>query len=195
MRNTLLSCFAAAFLFCSFDAARPVLAAQGAGAAADAVSGSAPTGTAAAAKAPRVTGAKVLAVGLFASTVESRSLTPNVADGIRDQARDFTLLKRGAAQEARLETGIGLRYQLTGEPKGAEVLVDVVVRHPAMVNPDTQLPMTHSTAQYERGIGVVEHNVWSFDTPAGLVPGEYVIEVLHKGRVLARQVFQVTVKP
>lgn len=195
MRNTLLSCFAAALLFCSFAAARPAQAAQGADTAADAVPGALPAGTAAAAKAPRVTGAKVLAVGLFASTVESRSLTPHVADGIRDQARDFTLLKRGAAQEARLETGIGLRYQLTGEPKGAEVLVDVVVRHPAMVNPDTQLPMTHSTAQYERGIGVVEHNVWSFDTPAGLVPGEYVIEVLHKGRVLARQVFQVTVKP
>lgn len=187
MRNTLLSCLAAALLFCSFDSARPAQAAQGAESSPDAASGKA--------TAPRVTGAKVLAVGLFTSAVESRSLTPHVADGIRDQARDFTLIKRGAAQEARLETGIGLRYQLTGEPKGAEVLVDVVVRHPAMVNPDTQLPMTHSTAQYERGIGVVEHNVWSFDTPAGLVPGEYVIEVLHKGRVLARQVFQVTVKP
>lgn len=198
MRNTLLSCLAAALLFCSFDAARPAWAAQAS--AADALSGKPSADRPAAVKpladnGPRVTGAKVLAVGLFSSTVESRSLTPQVADGIRDQARDFILIKRGAAQEARLETGIGLRYQLTGEPRGAEVLVDVVVRHPAMVNPDTQLPMTHSTAQYGRSIGAVEHNVWSFDTPAGLVPGEYVIEVLHKGRVLARQVFQVTVKP
>jgi len=36
--------------------------------------------------------------------------------------------------------------------------------------------------------------VWSFDTPGDLVPGEYVIELLHRGRLLARQEFQVTVK-
>lgn len=143
----------------------------------------------------RVTGAKVLAVGMFSSAVESREYAPSVADGIRDRAREFTLLKRGSAVEARLDTGIGLRYQLTGSPKGAPVVVDVVVRHPQMVNPDTQLPMTHSSAQFERSIGAVEHTVWSFDTPGGLVPGEYVIEIRHKGRVLARQEFQVTVRP
>jgi hypothetical protein len=143
--------------------------------------------------AARVTGIKVLAVGVFISTVESREHLPGVADGIRDHARDFILVKRGAAAEAKLETGVGLRYQLLGEPKGAPVLVDVVVRHPRMVNPDTQLPMTHSIAQFERAIGAVEHSVWSFDTPSGLVPGEYVIEILYRGRVLARQVFRVTV--
>lgn len=142
----------------------------------------------------RVTGAKVLAFGVFSSEVERRDSSPSIADGIRDQARDFVLVRRGAAVEAALETGIGLRYQLTGSPKGAVVVVDVVVRHPNIVNPDTQLPMTHSTTQYERVIGAVEHSVWSFDTPGDLVPGEYVIEILHRGRVLARQAFQVTVK-
>ncbi|MDP2847573.1 MAG: DUF3859 domain-containing protein [Humidesulfovibrio sp.] len=143
----------------------------------------------------KVTGIKVLAVGTFSSTVESRAYTPSVADGIRDQARDFTLARHGAAAEASLDVGIGLRYQLTGSPKGAAVVVDVVVEHPQIVNPDTQLPMTHSTAQFERVIGEVEHSVWNFDTQADLVPGEYVIEILHKGRLLARQAFQVTVKP
>lgn len=96
--------------------------------------------------------------------------------------------------DAELGESIGLRYQINGEPKGAKVLVDVVVRHPAMVNPDTQLPMTVSTARYERAIGAAEHGVWSFDTPGSLVPGEYVIEILHGGRSLARQAFQVRVK-
>jgi hypothetical protein len=142
----------------------------------------------------QVTGAKVLAFGVFSSEVESRGFAPGIVDGIRDQARGFSLVQRGAVVEAALETGIGLRYQLTGSPQGAVVVVDVVVRHPKIVNPDTQLPMTHSTTQYERVIGAVEHSVWSFDTPGDLVPGEYVIEILHRGKVLARQKFQVTVK-
>jgi len=142
----------------------------------------------------QVTGAKVLAFGVFSSEVESRGFSPGIVDGIRDQARDFVLVRRGASVEAALETGIGLRYQLTGSPQGAVVVVDVVVRHPKIVNPDTQLPMTHSTTQYERVIGAVEHSVWSFDTPGDLVPGVYVIEILHRGKRLARQKFQVTVK-
>jgi hypothetical protein len=62
------------------------------------------------------------------------------------------------------------------------------------VNPDTQLPMNVSSAQYEREIGEVEHSLWSFDTPGTLVPGEYVIEILYREKVLARQVFKVLVK-
>jgi len=143
----------------------------------------------------RVTGARVLAVGVFSSTVVSRAQSSAVADGIEDRARDFKLLRRGNVVEAALGEGIGLRYQLTGAPKGAPVVVDVVVRHPEMVNPDTQLPMNMSSAQYERAIGAVAHSVWSFDTPGSLVPGEYVIEVLYREKVLARQAFKVLVKP
>lgn len=157
-------------------------------------SGQKPRAAATRAEPARVTGAKVLAVGVFTSAVESRSFSPSIADGIRDHARDFELVRRGSTVTAGLETGIGLRYQLTGSPKGAVVVVDVVVRHPKIINPDTQLPMTHSTTQYERVIGDVAHSVWSFDTPGDLVPGEYVIELLHRGRLLARQEFQVLVK-
>lgn len=168
---------------------------QKAGAAAAGAPAGKASGTAATRAEPaRVTGAKVLAVGVFTSAVESRSFSPSIADGIRDHARDFELVRRGSTVTAGLETGIGLRYQLTGSPKGAVVVVDVVVRHPKIINPDTQLPMTHSTTQYERVIGDVAHSVWSFDTPGDLVPGEYVIELLHRGRLLARQEFQVLVK-
>lgn len=145
-------------------------------------------------EAPAVRGARVLAVGVFASTMVRREHAGSVADGIRDEGRDFRLLRRGTAAVAELGEGIGIRYQIDGEPKGAKVLVDVVVRHPAMVNPDTQLPMTASSAQYERTVGSVEHALWNFDTPGSLVPGEYVVEVLHAGRTLARQAFQVKVK-
>ena len=141
-----------------------------------------------------VTGARVVEFGVFASTVERRAHTASVGDGIRDRAKDFALVRHGSVVEAALGTGFGIRYQLTGAPRGAMVLVDVVVRHPQMVNPETQQPMTHSTAQYPRVIGAVEHTLWSFDTPAGLLPGEYVIEILYQGRLLVRQIFRVSLK-
>jgi len=142
-----------------------------------------------------VTGVRVLAFGVFTSIVRRREKSVAIADGIKDTAEDFKLLRQGARVEAAQGQGIGLRYVLTGAPKGAMVLVDVAVRHPQMVNPDTQMTMTRSTAQFERTIGQVEHTVWSFDTPAGLVPGEYVIELHYEGRLLAHKAFWVTVKP
>ena len=184
MKQTLLTFFAAAALFVGSPepvAARPP---------AEQPEPAQPAGARNAPEA-RVTGAKVLAVGVFSSTVISRDRSLSVADGIQDRAQDFKLLRRGNVVEATLGTGIGLRYQLTGAPKGARVVVDVVVRHPQMVNPDTQLPMNMSSAQYERVIGAVEHSVWSFDTPGSLAPGEYVIEILYRDKVLARQVFKV----
>lgn len=141
---------------------------------------------------PVITGIRVLEVGVFASRVDNRERAATVADGIRDRARDFVLLARGTTVEARLDTGIGLRYQLIGQPMGAPVTVDVVVRHPQMTNPETGLPMTHSAAGYERAIGRVEHSVWSFDRPGDLLPGQYVIEILYKGEVLTRQEFRVS---
>lgn len=143
---------------------------------------------------PLVRGAKVLAAGVFVSSVVRRERSDAVADGIRDEARDFRLVRRGTAVAGVLGEGVGLRYRIEGEPQGAKVLVNVVVRHPAMVNPDTQLPMTVSSAQFERTIGAVEHALWNFDTPGSLMPGAYTLEVLHKGKVLARQSFQVRAK-
>lgn len=141
-----------------------------------------------------VTGAKVLDFGVFSSTVERRRHVPTVSDGIWFKAKDYALTRRGALVEARLGTAIGLRYRVTGAPRGAVVVVDVVVHHPPIVSPDTGKPMTKSVARFERTIGQVEHSVWSFDVPADLVPGEYVLEIVFEGRTLARQAFRVTLR-
>jgi hypothetical protein len=143
---------------------------------------------------PEVSGARVLAVGVFDSFVQQRQKDAGVADGIRDKAAGFLLVRNGPTVEVALGDGIGLRYVLRGEPAGAKVNVDVVVRHPAMVSPDTGKTMTSSAATYERIIGRTEHSVWSFDTPAGLIPGDYVIELVHKGRTLTRQEFHVSLR-
>lgn len=141
----------------------------------------------------RVSGVTVLEYGVFSSNVERRERVGSVADGIRDTARDFALVQRGTNVTARLGTGIGIRYVLTGAPRGAEVEVEVVVRHPALRNPQTGRAMSVSSARYARVIGQVAHSLWSFDTPEDLIPGEYAVEVCRGGRVLTRQVFRVRV--
>jgi hypothetical protein len=68
------------------------------------------------------------------------------------------------------------------------------VSHPALVNPETKESMTRSSATFERVLGQPEHAVWSFDTPEGLVPGEYVIELVSEGKVLAQKTFRVKIR-
>ncbi|MDQ7836512.1 MAG: DUF3859 domain-containing protein [Humidesulfovibrio sp.] len=148
----------------------------------------------AAAPQPKVTAVKVLEFGVYTSTVEKRENSPTIADGIKDRAKDFKLVRKSTLVDASLGIGIGMKYVLRGTPKGAAVNIDVVVRHPRMVNPDTGEAMTESSASFERVIGTPEYAVWSFDTPEGLVPGEYVIELALEGKVLASKVFRVKVR-
>ncbi|MBU1229089.1 MAG: DUF3859 domain-containing protein [Proteobacteria bacterium] len=143
---------------------------------------------------PKVTGIKVLEFGIYTSTVQSREKSPTIADGIKDRARDFKLVRKSTLVDARLGTSIGMKYVLRGAPKGASVPIEVAVRHPEMVNPETREAMTRSTATFERVIGQPEHAVWSFDTPEGLVPGEYVIELLFEGQVMVQKEFRVAVR-
>lgn len=142
----------------------------------------------------KVTGIKVLEFGVYASTVTSREKSSAVAGGVKDRAKDFTLVRKSTLVDAGLGTGIGMAYVVRGAPKGARVELEVAVRHPEMVNPDTREAGTRSAATFERAIGEPERAVWSFDTPAGLVPGEYVIELIFEGRVLAKKEFRVTVR-
>lgn len=142
----------------------------------------------------KVTGAKVLEFGVYTSAVEKREKASTVADGIKDHARDFKLVRKSTLVDASQGTGIGMAYVLRGTPKGAAVSIEVAVTHPPVVNPETKESSTRSSATYERVIGQREHAVWSFDTPEDLVPGEYVIELVFEGRVLASKAFRVKIR-
>ena len=143
---------------------------------------------------PKVTGVKVLEFGIYTSTVVQRIHSASVADGIKDRATDFKLVRKSTLVDARLGTSIGMKYILRGTPKDARVTIEVGVVHPPMVNPQTHETMTRSSANFERTLGQPEHAVWSFDTPADLVPGDYTIEIVSEGKVLAQKVFRVRIR-
>ena len=142
----------------------------------------------------KITGAKVLEFGIYTSTVTSHEKSPTIADGIKDRARDFKLVRKSTLVDARLGTSIGMKYILRGTPKDGRVTIEVGVLHPPMVNPQTHETMTRSSAHFERVIGQPEHAVWSFDTQADLVPGDYTIEIVSEGKVLAQKVFRVRIR-
>ena len=144
--------------------------------------------------APKVTGVKVLEFGIYTSTVVQRIHASSVADGIKDRATDFKLVRKSTLVDARLGTSIGMKYILRGTPKDGRVTIEVGVLHPPMVNPQTHETMTRSSAHFERVIGQPEHAVWSFDTQADLVPGDYTIEIVSEGKVLAQKVFRVRIR-
>ncbi|GEM_PF-1396101 len=144
--------------------------------------------------APKVTGVKILEFGIYTSTVVQRIHAASVADGIKDRATDFKLVRKSTLVDARLGTSIGMKYILRGTPKDGHVTIEVGVVHPPMVNPQTHETMTRSSANFERVIGQPEHAVWSFDTQADLVPGDYTIEIVSEGKVLAQKVFRVRIR-
>ncbi|PKN07275.1 MAG: hypothetical protein CVU73_13560 [Deltaproteobacteria bacterium HGW-Deltaproteobacteria-8] len=186
MKRTLLLALAALVVLAGFAVTQP--------APAQAAKGKTAALKAAEAAKPKITGIKVLGFGVYTSTVEKREKSATVADGIKDRARDFKLVRKSTLVDARLGTSIGMTYVLRGTPKGAAVNLEVVVNHPAVVNPTTKEAMTRSSATFERILGQPEHSVWSFDAPEDLVPGEYVIELVSEGKVLAHKVFLVKVK-
>jgi hypothetical protein len=189
-----LTTFAALAALVAFAALAPAQAQAAKAAPAGTLSEGARKAKAAKPVPPKITGAKVLEFGVYTSTVVSREKSPSVADGIKDRATDFKLVRKSTLVDARLGTSIGLKYVLRGTPKGATVSIEVAVTHPPMVNPDTGQSMTYSTATFERVLDQPEHALWSFDTPGDLVPGEYLIELVSEGKVLAKKVFRVRIR-
>jgi hypothetical protein len=141
----------------------------------------------------KITGAKVLEFGVYAAA-DTRDKPPAMAGAARDSAREFRLVRKSTLVDARLGTGIGLLYELKGSPQGAAVNIEVAWSHPAGANLSAGQSTTYSTASVGRVIGQAGQALWTFDTPEGLVPGEYVLEILSEGKPLARKAFLVKVR-
>ena len=101
------------------------------------------------------------------------------------------LLKRTDVIPARINTNFGIRYRLTGKPKGRETAISVEIDHPKAVNPQTGQPSTVEKADARIGIESLDYRGvklggWS------AVPGQWVIKIWHGGNVVLKKAFEVT---
>lgn len=88
----------------------------------------------------------------------------------------------------------GMRYRVDGGPQGAKFYLVIRVAHPEMRVPGKGVrTMTRWEETPEAGeinfVGLMFQKKWSQK------PGEYVIEVVHRDKVLARQKFHVIKLP
>lgn len=68
----------------------------------------------------------------------------------------------------------------------------VRVLHPAMHNPKTNLTTEREEWNTSANLGIVRFTGWTFDEAWEIVPGTWAIEVLQRGKVMARKEFVVT---
>ncbi|MGE4553839.1 MAG: DUF3859 domain-containing protein [Desulfovibrionaceae bacterium] len=144
---------------------------------------------------PVVEGADLLEAGIYDSDIAAFIRDDNVADQNKILSRSFVLKAATTKVRADLGTGFGVKYVLRGSPTGAQVPVEVVVRHPPMYNPRNGVTYTESRTTFDRTIGKAEYSVWSFDMGWTLVPGTFTIQVLYGDRVLVEQRFEVSLTP
>lgn len=91
----------------------------------------------------------------------------------------------------RVGVHFGFRFQVDGSPQLAVIPLRVRVLHPAFTNPSTGRSWKTDEWDAPGNIGIPRFTGWAFDEPYEVVPGEWTIQVLMKGRVIAKKKFRI----
>jgi hypothetical protein len=89
----------------------------------------------------------------------------------------------------------GCRFVAQGQPDGAIVDLDILVRHPAFRKPDGSVTSPLDVVPWPYRIGEVAGFTYTFDHDWEAVPGKWSIEVWRGGEKLSGVDFLVTPKP
>jgi len=101
------------------------------------------------------------------------------------------LVKRTDVIPGRVNTNFGIRYRLTGKPKGRETSISVEIEHPKAVNPKTGAATTVEKADARIGIESLDYRGVKLSGWYA-VPGRWVIKIWHGGNVVLKKTFEVT---
>ena len=136
----------------------------------------------------RVTGARVIEVGIYQAQVLTSQT--NVA-GVKFEGLDeFKLLTVTTNIQARIGTRFGFRYKIQGAPTNAPIILTMVGKHPPIKNETTGKIATEESYLLRSWIGKI-YTSYSLDKESELVPGLWTFEVWHDGKKLCEQSFLV----
>jgi hypothetical protein len=94
---------------------------------------------------------------------------------------------------ARLGTSIGIQVRIEGPEFLTVVPLRTRVTHPPIADPNTGKTSRVDEWDNPMNAGFPRFTGWRFEHPWELVPGTWTIDVLHQGKVIARQKSRVKV--
>ncbi len=138
-----------------------------------------------------VTGVRLDKAGIFKYTKTGEVKSDSVATGILNKGRNFQLIEETNKIPQRIGTTYAIRFELEGHPKGSVIPVTVIVNHPATKNSQTGELTTVSTWTSNFKIGHPYHVLKEHTTPGDMPHGIYTIQLVHKGKVIFENKFEV----
>jgi len=140
----------------------------------------------------QVTGAKVTEVGIYESRVAT---TQTNSVGLKFAGSDnFKLITSTTNIPAKIGTVFGFRYEISGTPSNAPIILMMITVHPPLTNAATGEIETNAMYRLKSWIGQTYMSC-SLDEQSDCVPGPWHFEVWHERTKLCEQSFLVVPGP
>jgi hypothetical protein len=134
--------------------------------------------------------AAVLERGVYQAGSEAYAIAQSSVGPVT-KVRNATLVQSTTKIPARRFIRFGLRYVITGFPRGAQVGIKVVTRfpEPGLQDPRTGFRHNHSEYVIPAQIGAQAYREFMFDHSWEMLPGAWVFEFWHKCKLIGSQTF------
>ena len=142
--------------------------------------------------AQKITGAEIIEYGVL-KKIKSEGLldAPDTVAGKSNNVIVAQLVENTSRGNASIGTTFGILVKLLGEPKGAMITAHFRCIHPKLTDPVSG--HTHDADEWEspRPIGTPRYVSYTFDHDWEIKPGNWTIQVLADGKVIAEKTFDV----
>ncbi len=114
------------------------------------------------------------------------------ASGLLQPVDGHRLLERNDTIVGQLGNTFGIEVRLDGFPASVAALT-IRTTHPPLTNPKTGKVMSVSEYDWTSATGDSTYFCFSFDEKWEIAEGDWTIQVLHEGKVIAEKTFKIVV--
>jgi len=142
--------------------------------------------------AQKITGAEIIEYGVL-KKIKSEGLldAPDTVAGKSNNVIVAQLVENTSRGNASIGTTFGILVKLLGEPKGAMITAHFRCIHPKLTDPVSGHTREADEWESPRPIGTPRYVSYTFDHDWEIKPGNWTIQVLADGKVIAEKTFDV----